>query len=130
MTKLLVNSTRNIVYSLWLQNSGYIYSGIIIPVNVRGKYSKSSFKIRRWQRYYLHILAPVRFSLYMQASAFVSRGATPTTLPFHCLSGKVVWSGLPLESLNAEDCIHFDTGFLLVMLCILHPVSNYFYKVP
>ena len=31
-----------------LGNSGYIYSGIIIPVNVTGKYSKSSFKIRRW----------------------------------------------------------------------------------
>ena len=53
MTKLLVNITRKIVYLLWLQNSGYIYSGIIIPVNVTGKYSKSSFKICRWQRYCL-----------------------------------------------------------------------------
>ena len=48
MTKLLVNFTRKIVYILWLQNSGYIYFGIIILVNVTGKYSKSSFKIRRW----------------------------------------------------------------------------------
>ena len=38
MTKLLVNFTIEIVYLLWLQNSGYIYSGIIIPVNVTGKY--------------------------------------------------------------------------------------------
>ena len=42
MTKLLVKFTRKIVYLLWLQNSGYIYFGIIIPVNVTGKYSKSS----------------------------------------------------------------------------------------
>ena len=70
MAKLLVNFTRKIVYLLWLQNSGYIYSGIIIPVNVRGKYSKSSFTIRRWQHYCLHNLVPFRFSLYMQASAF------------------------------------------------------------
>ena len=48
-----------------LLNSPRIYSGIIIPVNVTGKYSKSSFKIRRWQRYCLHNLAPFRFSLYM-----------------------------------------------------------------
>ena len=47
MTKLLVNFTKKIVYLLWLQNSGYTYSGIIIPVNVTGKYSESSFKIRR-----------------------------------------------------------------------------------
>ena len=50
MTKLLINFTRKIVYLLWLQNSGYIYSGIIIPVDVTEKYSKSSLKIRRWQR--------------------------------------------------------------------------------
>ena len=50
MTKFLVNFTRKIVYLLRLKNSGYlyIYSGIIIPVNVTGKNSKSSFKIRRW----------------------------------------------------------------------------------
>ena len=47
MNKLLVNFTGKIVYLLCLQNDGYIYSGIIIPVNVTGKYSKSSFKIRR-----------------------------------------------------------------------------------
>ena len=41
MTKLLVIFTRKIVYLLWLQNYSYIYSGIIIPVNVTGKYSKS-----------------------------------------------------------------------------------------
>ena len=35
MTKLLVNFTRKIVYLLWLQNSGYIYSGIIISVDVK-----------------------------------------------------------------------------------------------
>ena len=65
MTKLLVNFTRRIVYLLWIRNSGYIYSAINNPVNVTGKYSKSSFKIRRWQRYCLHNLAPFRFSLYM-----------------------------------------------------------------
>ena len=54
MTKLLVNFTRRIVYLLWIRNSGYIYSAINNPVNVTGKYSKSSFKIRRWQRYCLH----------------------------------------------------------------------------
>ena len=70
MTKLLGNFTRKIVCSLWLQNSGYIYSGIIIPVNVTGKYSQSNFKIRRWQRCCLHNLAAFRFSLCMQASAF------------------------------------------------------------
>ena len=58
------------VYLLMLQNSGYTYSGIIIPDNITGKYSESSFKIRRWQRYCLHNLSPFRFSLYMQASAF------------------------------------------------------------
>ena len=51
-------------YLLWLQNSGYIYSGIIIHVNVAEKYSKSSFTIRRWQRYCLHSIAPFRSSLY------------------------------------------------------------------
>ena len=116
MTKLLVNFTRKIVYLLWLQNSGYIYSDIIIPINLTRKYSKNSFKIRRWQRYCLHNLAPFRFSLCMQA----------------------------------EVCIHVDTGFLLVMLCIrpfaktsentnkveskgilriTRLVFNYFYKV-
>ena len=70
MTKLLINLTRKIVYLLWLKYSGYIYSGIIISVNIRGKYSKSSVKIRRWQRYCLDNLAPFRFSLYMQASIF------------------------------------------------------------
>ena len=59
MTKLLVNFTRKIVYLLWLKNSGII----VIPVNVTGKYSNSSFKIRRWQCYCLHNLAPFRFSL-------------------------------------------------------------------
>ena len=68
--KVLVNFTRKIVYLLWLQNSVYIHSGIIIPVNVTEKYSKSSFKIRHWQRYCLHNLAPCRFSLYVEASAF------------------------------------------------------------
>ena len=34
MTKLLVNFTVKIVYLLWLQNSRYIYSSIINPVNV------------------------------------------------------------------------------------------------
>ena len=68
MTKRMVQFTRKIVYLLWLQNSG-----IIIPVNITGKYSKSSFKIRRWQRYCLHNLAPFRFSLYMQASAFTMK---------------------------------------------------------
>ena len=48
MTKLLVNFTRKIVYLLWLRNSGYIYSGIIISVNVTGKYNKSSFKISNY----------------------------------------------------------------------------------
>ena len=38
MTKLLVNFTRKIDCLLWLKNSGYIYSGIIYPVNVTGKY--------------------------------------------------------------------------------------------
>ena len=42
MTKLLVNFNRKIVYLLWLKNPDYIYSGIIIPVNVTGKYNKSS----------------------------------------------------------------------------------------
>ena len=58
--------------------------------------------------------------------------------------------GTALESQNAKACIHFDTGFLLVMLCIRpfaktnenknkveskvilkisRLVSNYFYKV-
>ena len=32
MNKLLINFTRKIIYLLWLQNSDYIYSGIIIPV--------------------------------------------------------------------------------------------------
>ena len=70
MTKGLVNMTGKIVYVIWLQNSGYAYSGIIIPVNVTGKYDKSSVKMRRWQRYCLHNLALFRFSLYMQALAF------------------------------------------------------------
>ena len=47
MTKLLVDFIRKIVYLLWLKNSGYIYSGIIIPVNVTGKCNKISFKICR-----------------------------------------------------------------------------------
>ena len=64
MTKLLVNFTKKMVCLLWLQNSGYTYSGIIITVNNTRKYSKSSFKIRRWQRYCLHNLAPFRFSVY------------------------------------------------------------------
>ena len=63
MTKLLVNFNRKIVYLLWLQNSGYIYSGII-PVTDTEKYSKSSFKIRRWERYFLHNLTPFCFSLH------------------------------------------------------------------
>ena len=63
MTKLLVNFTRKIVYLLWLKNSGYIYSGAIIPVNVTRKYSKSSFKIRRWQRYCLHNLADLTMKI-------------------------------------------------------------------
>ena len=58
MTKLLVNFTRKIVYLLSVQNSG-----IIIPVNVTGKYSKSSFKIRHWHRSCLHNLAPFPFTL-------------------------------------------------------------------
>ena len=45
MIKILVNFTRKIVNLLWLQNSS-----IIISLNVTEKYSKSSFKIRRWQR--------------------------------------------------------------------------------
>ena len=64
ITKILVNFTKKIVYSLWLKNSVFIYSGIIIPVDVTGKYSKSGFEIRRWQRYCLHNLAPYRFSLF------------------------------------------------------------------
>ena len=63
MTKLLVNFNRKIANLLLLQNSDYIYSGIIIPLNVRGKYSKSSFKIRRWQRYCLH--NPGAFSFFV-----------------------------------------------------------------
>ena len=51
MNKLLVNFTKKIVFLLWLKISGYIYSGIIISVNVTGKCSKNSFKIRRWQRH-------------------------------------------------------------------------------
>ena len=43
MTKLLVNFSRKIVYLLWLRNSGYIHSGIIISVNITEKYSKSDF---------------------------------------------------------------------------------------
>ena len=35
MTKILVNFTRKIVYLLSLQNSGYIYFGIIIPAMLR-----------------------------------------------------------------------------------------------
>ena len=65
MTNLLVNFTRKIVYLLWLKNPGYTYSGIIVPVNVIEKYSKSSFKIRRCQRYRLYKQAPFRFLLYM-----------------------------------------------------------------
>ena len=60
MSKFLVNFMRKIGYLLWLQNSS-----VIILVNVTGKYSESSFKIRRWQRYCLHNLAPFRFSLCM-----------------------------------------------------------------
>ena len=56
MTKRLANFAKKIVHLLWLKNSGYTYYGIIIPVNVTGKYSKSSFKISRWQRYCLHNL--------------------------------------------------------------------------
>ena len=33
ITKLLINFTRKIVHLLWLKNSGYIYSAIIIPLN-------------------------------------------------------------------------------------------------
>ena len=46
ITKLLVHFTRKNVYLLWLQNSGNIYSVIITLLNVAGKCSKSSFKIR------------------------------------------------------------------------------------
>ena len=54
-----------------------VYPGIIIPVNVTGKNSKSSFKIRHWQRYYLHNLAPFRYTC--KPRHFDSRGAAPTT---------------------------------------------------
>ena len=52
MTKLLVNLTRKIVYygQKILVIYIYIYSGIIIPVHVRGKYSTCSFKIYRWKQ--------------------------------------------------------------------------------
>ena len=46
--------TLSTLLLLWLRNCGYTCSGITISVNVIGKYSKSSFKIRRWQRYCLH----------------------------------------------------------------------------
>ena len=52
------------VKNFWI----YIHSDFIIPVNVTGKYSKSSFKIRRWQRYCLHNLVPFRFLLSMLIS--------------------------------------------------------------
>ena len=70
MTKLLVNITRKMIYLLWLQNAGYIYSGIIIPVNVIGKYevcseNNGNFLISRVWRvllstffYYVGIHAP------------------------------------------------------------------------
>ena len=63
MIKLLVS--KKIVYLLRLKNFGYIFSGMIIPVNVTAKYIKSGFKIRRWHRYCLNNLVPFRFSLYM-----------------------------------------------------------------
>ena len=71
MTKLLVNLTKKIVYLLWLQNSGYIYSSIIITVNVKGKYSKSSFKIRGVQKDSIFdpILASVECRLFDTPSA-------------------------------------------------------------
>ena len=98
MTKLLVNFTRKIVYLSWLQNSGYIYLGIIIPVNVTGKHSKSSFRIRRWQRYCLNNLVHFCFSLYMQASAFwLSRGNSQHAT-FSLKSGKSVVGAAPQES--------------------------------
>ena len=68
----------------------------------------------------------------------------------HASLGILTLEGQPLKSQNSEACIHVDTGFLLVMLCI-RPfakasenenkveskgilkisrfVSNYFYKV-
>ena len=30
----------------------------------------------------------------------------------------MAWWGLHIESQNSEACMHVDTGFLLVMLCI------------
>ena len=65
MTKFLINFTRKIICLLWLKMSSYIYSGIVITVNVNKRYGKSSFMIRRLQRYCLLNLAPFRFSLYM-----------------------------------------------------------------
>ena len=92
MTKLLVNFTRKIVYLLWLQNSGYIYSGIILPVNVTGKYSKSSFKIRR----YVHNLTRFRFPL-----CILTLGGQPPprhlATESHLVGGKVAWWGMPLK---------------------------------
>ena len=133
------------VTKFWL----YIF-WFIIPINVRGKYSKSNFKIRRWQRYCLHNMAPFRFRYTSEPWDFDSRETAPTTPPSLRLSGKVAWWVLPLKSQNSETCIHVDTNFLLVMLCIgpfaktsenenkveskgilkiLRLVSNYVYKV-
>ena len=56
----VMNAFFQIIYLLCSQNSG-----IIIPANVTGKYSKCSFRIRRWQRYCLYNLVPFRFSSYM-----------------------------------------------------------------
>ena len=84
MTKLLVNFTRNFFHLLWLQNSGCIYSGIIIPVNVRGKYSTSSFKIRRLQRYCLHnvMIASVRSSILRIANQLGRAFIISIQIPF------------------------------------------------
>ena len=48
---------------------------------------------------------------------FDSRGS-PHHVTSPLLSGKVVCWGLTLKSQIAEACIHVDTNFLLVMLCI------------
>ena len=93
------------VYLLWLQNSGICICIIV------SRYAVGSVTVYTIWRLFV-------FRYTCKSRHFDSRGAAPTTPLFHWLSGKVVWWGLHLKSQNDEACIHVDTGFLLVMLCI------------
>ena len=91
-----------------VKNSGYIYPGIMIPVNATGKYSKSSFKIRRWQRYCLPIGAFLFFAIHVD---------TGFLLVMLCIR--------PFAE-TSENEKKVESKRILKILSL---VSNYFYKV-